>query len=298
MTFGIFIHRADSIYKDSPAERYQFPRSYFTRAVQCENDWIIYLEPSKVRNSKGYYAAAKIEKIISDPSNSDMYLALIEPGSYIEFPNPVPFHGPLGVVEKGLLNDLGRMSGRAQSAIRALSGEDFHRIVDLGLTETNDFYPRIGEPIASNLQEERSEFIFDQEREAVEITLSKKVRKCAFRTNVINAYDKRCAFTDIKLINGGGRAEVQAAHIKPVKANGPDSVRNGIALSGTAHWMFDRGLISVSDDLEVLISRQYNDPQSIESMLRANRKMNLPSREFDRPHSVYLEWHRNNIFKQ
>jgi len=28
MSFGVFIHRADSIYDDSPAERYQFPRQY------------------------------------------------------------------------------------------------------------------------------------------------------------------------------------------------------------------------------------------------------------------------------
>jgi hypothetical protein len=27
MGFGVLIHRSDSIYDDSPAERYQFPRS-------------------------------------------------------------------------------------------------------------------------------------------------------------------------------------------------------------------------------------------------------------------------------
>ena len=49
----------------------------------------------------------------------------------------------------------------------------------------------------------------------------------------------------------GGRAEVQAAHIRPVADNGPDSLRNGVALSSTFHWMFDRGLISVGDDYAV-----------------------------------------------
>lgn len=28
MTKGIFVHRTDSIYDDSPAEQYQFPRQY------------------------------------------------------------------------------------------------------------------------------------------------------------------------------------------------------------------------------------------------------------------------------
>lgn len=54
----------------------------------------------------------------------------------------------------------------------------------------------------------------------------------------------------MKLINGGGRAEAEAAHIRSVEANGPDIVSNGLALSGTAHWMFDRGLLSLTDDLE------------------------------------------------
>lgn len=31
MTKGIFVHRTDSIYDDSPAEQYQFPRQYLTR---------------------------------------------------------------------------------------------------------------------------------------------------------------------------------------------------------------------------------------------------------------------------
>ncbi|MGH6673150.1 MAG: HNH endonuclease [Xanthobacteraceae bacterium] len=43
--------------------------------------------------------------------------------------------------------------------------------------------------------------------------------------------------TGLQIINGGGRAEVQAAHIRPVAAGGFDSVRNGLALSGTIHWI-------------------------------------------------------------
>jgi putative restriction endonuclease len=53
------------------------------------------------------------------------------------------------------------------------------------------------------------------------------------------------------------------ANIPPVGANGPDTVQNGLALSGTVHWMFDRGLISLSDELDILVSRQVNDPDSV-----------------------------------
>lgn len=41
MTKGIFVHRTDSIYDDSPAEQYQFPRQYLTRVSACIDDWNI-----------------------------------------------------------------------------------------------------------------------------------------------------------------------------------------------------------------------------------------------------------------
>ena len=64
MGFGVFIHRADSIYDDSPAERYQFPSQYLSRAEACVGDWIVYYEPRKVTETRGYFAVAKVQQII------------------------------------------------------------------------------------------------------------------------------------------------------------------------------------------------------------------------------------------
>jgi len=64
---------------------------------------------------------AKVAHVVPDPTAKDMYLALIEPGTYLDFPNPVPFNGPLGLVERGVLNEQGKISGRAQSAVRPIS---------------------------------------------------------------------------------------------------------------------------------------------------------------------------------
>ncbi|NMA97188.1 MAG: restriction endonuclease, partial [Phyllobacteriaceae bacterium] len=96
MALGVFIHRADSIYDDSPAERYQFPKAYLGRASEMIGDWVLYYEPVKVRGSKGYYAIARVSKIVPDPTAADMFVALIEPGSYLEFPNPVAFDDGAG----------------------------------------------------------------------------------------------------------------------------------------------------------------------------------------------------------
>ena len=299
MGFGVFIHRSDSIYDDSPAEQYQFPSQYLSRAQGFVGDWIVYYEPRKVDSTRGYFAIAKVQQIIPDPTAPTMYRALIEPSSYLEFSTPVPFSGTTGVVERGILNEHGRISGRAQSAVRPISSSDFNRIILRGLDEAMDILPRIGvAAMPLQFEEEQTPFQYEETRERLNYLTSRIVRDRTFRRIVLDAYDQRCAVTGLKLINGGGRAEVDAAHIRPVEANGPDIVNNGIALSGTAHWMFDRGLISLSDGLEVLISRQVNDIGSIRALVNRNGLALSPTRPFQQPHPHFLKWHRENCFKQ
>jgi len=174
MAFGVFIHRSDSIYDDTPAERYQFPRQYLERARACLGDWIIYYEPRKVADTRGYYAVAKVADIIPDPSADGMYLALIEPGSYLDFATPVPFADLDGPIERGVLNDMGRISGRAQAAVRTLSPGDFTRIVDAGLADEQPLLPRTDIAEANVVvREERAPFIFDEARERVSAIVSR-----------------------------------------------------------------------------------------------------------------------------
>jgi len=279
MAFGVFIHRSDSNYDDVPSESYQFPRKYLTRVQQCEGDWIVYLEPSKVKDTKGYFAVAKVQEIISDPRKSDMYLAVIEPGTYLDFGDPVPFRDVENIVERGLLNDDGRISGRAQAAVRTLSNEDFARIIERGLGAEDDILPRVGELTAANgFHDAQVHFQHMPARERVRQLTNRAVRDRNFGKNVLRAYGERCAISGLRMINGGGRAEVEAAHIQPVVHNGPDIVSNGIALSGTVHWMFDRGLIGLEQDLTIIVSRQSNDTESLASMINSTGKLVVPER--------------------
>jgi putative restriction endonuclease len=299
MGFGVFVHRADSIYDDSPAEQYQFPRQYLSRVEACVGDWIVYYEPIKILDTRGYFAVAKVQRIIPDPATPDMYLALIEPGSYLDFANPVPFKDATGLVERGVLNEEGKISGRAQSAVRALSATDFERIVNSGLEDRAPLLPRTDEVgQGAGLAESQAPFVFAVQRDRATFSVSRIVRDRIFRRVVLRAYDQRCAITGLQLINGAGRAEVAAAHIRPVESGGPDIVNNGIALSGTAHWMFDRGLIGLSDSLEILVSRQANDQDSIRALINPSGQALGPLRSLDRPHPHFLSWHRENCFKQ
>jgi putative restriction endonuclease len=295
---GVFLHRADSIYEDEPARQYQFPPQYLGRARQFVGDWILYYEPRRGPTGRGYFAIARVQQIIPDPGSPGMHLAIIQPGSYLDFERPVPFSDADGPVERGVLNDAGRISGRAQAAVRPISLEDFNRILDRGIPDEPALLPRADAETQADLAAEgQAPFLDDPLRQRVEVYTSRIVRDRIFRKLVLNAYDCRCAITGLRFINGGGRAEVEAAHIKPVEAHGPDSISNGIALSGTVHWMFDRGLIGLSSELDILVSRQVNDVERVWSLVNPSRRATVPVNPAFRPHPRYLAWHRDNCFR-
>lgn len=297
MAYGVFVHRQDSIYDDSPAERYQFPRQYLAAASACVGDWIVYLEPRRAIAPRGFFAIAQVEDVVPDATHSGMFVAIIRPGTYLDFSTNVPFSDEDGPMERGLMNDRGGISGRKQLAVRTISPSDFDRIVRRGFGDFQPLLPRSGELEPTGFQEEQAPFTYEIERSRLSYLTTRVVRDRIFRRNVLKAYDERCAVTGLRLINGGGRAEVDAAHIRSVEANGPDIVSNGLALSGTAHWMFDRGLIALGDDREILISRHVNDPDAVRGIINRTGLAILPPHLTDRPNPQFLNWHRENCFK-
>ena len=88
-----------------------FEPAWLNAAARSVGQWILYQEPKRA-GRRGYYAAARVEQIVRDPSDAGMFLALIEPGTYLDFIRAVPFSGPEGPIERGVLNDAGAISGR------------------------------------------------------------------------------------------------------------------------------------------------------------------------------------------
>ena len=297
MTKLVLMHKADSIYDDVPDERYDFPAQYLNAVREGIGDWVIYYEPGKGRR-RAYFAAAKILDVIEKPHEAGRYLALIEPNSYLPFVQTVDRLSEGRPLESVLAHADGkpRSGGLVQSAVRRLPDKDFERIIRLGLPPNLEATEaRRYDPAPSGLAE--TETIF--ERPIVELLSRRAYRDVAFRKNVREAYDYRCAMSGLRLRNGGGRPEVQAAHIRPVEHGGSDATRNGLALSGTLHWMFDRGLISVAEDCQTIMISHNKVPEDVVSrLIRPEGKLIAPRDVRDAPHPANLHWHRENVFGQ
>jgi putative restriction endonuclease len=264
-------------------------------------DWIIYYEPRRSTfdlGSRGgrqtYFATARVQRIARDPSREDHFYAFVS--DYLEFDRPVPFKEGDFYYESGVRREDGQTSkGAFGRAVRSLPDPEFDLILKAGFVRTlleSNAAASSEQDAMPGLEDEERPF----ERPTVEQVVARPFREAAFAVSVKSAYAETCAITGLRIINGGGRAEVQAAHIRPVAAGGSDSVRNGLALSGTVHWMFDRGLVSVDDGHSILVAAG-RLPEAVTRLFREDRKLAFPRRPEARPHPAHLRFHRENIFK-
>jgi putative restriction endonuclease len=299
MAKAVFTTRVSPSYKDVPEKFYHFPRTYLRQAEAAVGDMIVYYEPRRtgLENSTGYgkqayFAVATVRRIRPDPEQTDHFYADIE--NYLDFDKPVPFKLGASYLESALERDDGQTNkGAFGRSVRVLPQPDFNAIVSAGYPSGMDGDASVSQTADYGFSDtEQAPY----ERSLVQALISRPFREASFRRHVRLAYDNRCAITGLRLINGGGRPEVQAAHIMPVASHGPDSVRNGLALSGTVHWLFDRGLISIADDLSLLAPPKLI-PDALASLVQHGRPLFTPHDDAALPHRSFIEYHRNQVFK-
>ncbi len=305
MAKAVLTTKVNPTYDDLPEVRYHFPRTYLGVARAAVGDWIVYYEPRRTSgdlSSRGgrqsYFAVARVNSIEPDQRLADHFYAYVT--DYLELYRPVPFREGEHYFESALMRPDGQTSkGAFGRAVRAIPDREFELILAAGFgpdLRTEGAVAAVEPAMVSGMAEEQVPFEHAPvARPMIETTLTRPFRDEAFRKQVRAAYDNRCAISGLKLINGGGRPEVQAAHIRPVASEGPDSVRNGLALSGTLHWMFDRGLISIDDDFRIL--RAGGVPEDVARLIRPEARLHLPDDESMRPHPSFLRIHRDRVFK-
>lgn len=126
-----------------------------------------------------------------------------------------------------------------------------------------------------------------------------KGREARFRLTVVAAYDYTCALTGYKLVTITGGSIVDAAHIHQFADSRNNDPRNGIALCKNAHWLFDQGLWTISDDYVVIVATgQFAELNPDHKGLRDyhGQKIRLPNDPTLHPRLTYLSWHRKNKF--
>jgi putative restriction endonuclease len=293
--------KSESVYDDEIATRYHFPPRYLAIMKKCVGDWVIFRRPRAGGEGISYFATGLVSDIYPDPAKTNFHFAKIS--NFLAFDRPVAWRhdGRYAEVALRVIENVQQVGLYLRGkSVRQLEDSDFIAIVESGLAVTLDpanaanlgldaANLRDGDWAARDLADQTSE------RRTVAMLVNRKIREASFRGAVCRAYDNRCAVTGIRIVNGGGRSEVQAAHILPVALGGPDIVQNGIALSSTAHWLFDRHLISVAEDYSLLVSHN-KVPAELKTLFAPQAdRVRLPVDPRLWPSQRYLAAHRERF---
>ncbi|WP_129567403.1 HNH endonuclease [Agrobacterium sp. CFBP2214] len=294
---GVFDISGASVYDDKITERYHFPSKYLPIAERVVGDWVVYRE-TRVNNGRmAYVSAAFLEQIERDKADPTHFYARVS--KYFEFDGPVPYRSSDGIFLERFLRDLpkagdaGRMLRGA--SVRILEEADFSTIIRRGLHDTLDpRNPFIEEMVVGTSSPVE---LFSADRKSEAVLVNRLVRLASFRLHVLSAYDATCAVTGLKVLDQKGKPEAQAAHILPVASGGPDTVRNGIALTSTVHWLFDRHLFTIDENYRVVVGKA-DLPSQLVSLLQPGRCIRLPANPNNHPSQDYLSLHRSQFYKR
>jgi len=159
-------------------------------------------------------------------------------------------------------------------------------------------YAALGMPMPSS--EELSEVRQDQAAYKIQLSRGRDAR---FKVSVISGYHFTCALTGYRLIASKSTyVPLEAAHIHAHSQQGPDSPDNGLALTPTAHDLFDAGLWTVDDNLRIRVAHS----DIAESILPGGshfkladlngRPLSFALQATLRPDPKHLAWHRKEVF--
>lgn len=122
-------------------------------------------------------------------------------------------------------------------------------------------------------------------------------RSARFKSQVVTGYQFTCALTGYRLTTSDQIGIVEAAHIHQHAKSRNNDPENGLALTPTAHALFDLGLWSIADDLRVLVKpaavfTEESPAGGFSLRALSGRSLILPSVTRLRPHPDHLAWHR------
>jgi putative restriction endonuclease len=126
------------------------------------------------------------------------------------------------------------------------------------------------------------------------------LRGGVFKREIPKIYNNTCCISGMRIDSTINISMIDACHIVPFSESYDDTITNGIALCPNLHRAFDRGLISINENYEVIISgsRVFKEESSDYGIRKFERRqILLPDNQNYYPSLENLKKHRSNYFK-
>ncbi len=131
-----------------------------------------------------------------------------------------------------------------------------------------------------------------------ETIVKQRVNQDAFRSMILNLYEKRCAITGINI-----PSLLIASHIVPWAENEKERLNpeNGLCLSALYDKAFDKGFISLDNHYRIILAdklKAYGKESYYEKHFSSIKGSAISLPEYHRPNPLFLEWHRDCVFNK
>ena len=119
-----------------------------------------------------------------------------------------------------------------------------------------------------------------------------------WRSAVLQAWDRQCAFCGYDGQLAGASAGVEAAHVRWFSFDGPDALDNGLALCVLHHKLFDLGALGLDTELRVLASAVFTARTVAgRAVYQLHERVLTPRPGTVAPAAGHVSWHAREVFK-
>jgi putative restriction endonuclease len=123
-------------------------------------------------------------------------------------------------------------------------------------------------------------------------------RDPGWRSAVLEAWDRQCAFCGYDGQISGASVAIEAAHVRWFAFDGPDALDNGLALCTLHHKLFDLGALGLDTRLHVMVSATFSARTPVGRAiydLHAHKLAPRPGTALPAP--AHVTWHTRQVFK-
>lgn len=145
-----------------------------------------------------------------------------------------------------------------------------------------------------DIGEERMDYVGKEREQLVKI----RINQYDFRQRILACYNKKCCITGIDI-----PSLLVASHIIPWSINEKERLnpRNGLCLNSLHDQAFDKGLLTITPDFRIRLSRKILDKKGQNTYQQFfwqfdNISIALPDRYW--PDTDFLIWHNTNVFEK
>jgi putative restriction endonuclease len=124
------------------------------------------------------------------------------------------------------------------------------------------------------------------------------LRGSLFKREIPKIYNNTCCISGMRVDSTLSVSMIDACHIVPFSESYDDTITNGIALCPNLHRAFDRGLIGIDENYQVMVSTLFKEEDSFYSIrVFEGKPIQLPNHQDYYPLKENFLWHRKEVFR-